>query len=535
MKISKLEIVNFKRFNKIIIDSIPESSKLVLLIGSNGSGKSSVFDAFDWLSKGLFKGMSVNNDYYRKNLKEESSVYIKFTDNIELKKIENSLFGPPELAKRFFGRSSIRIVPRITNNSNVDVVATDNDSPSTYIENDTRFLNDITLYINQIDFALREPVFRGEQVDVLKIFQESIKPLNDSLATIFGGDESTFIRIAEFVNATANSSAKLIFKKGESKINYELLSHGEKQVVILLLNFIVRKKYYENSVIFIDEMDCHLNTSIQFRLLEEIVTKWIPDNSQLWTASHALGFIDYARKSIHGSIIDFDLLNFDYNQELIPLDKDSIDIYEVAVPRVLIFEILKDKKLIFCENQNDEFYQLAKLKDCLFVGLRDSREVFLHIKRDSRFFSLRDRDFLTDKEIQKLNRLFPNYYILKYYNFENYLYHPDNIDEISPNEFSKEKYITEIIQQKKDKFESILVDIKTSRNSYEEFKIDGIKDDSIDQIVNDLKSDSFENFYKFFDMKKRFSKKSLEDFNLSKSILCQTKWFRETIGRLLSN
>ena len=178
MKISKLEIVNFKRFNKIIIDSIPESSKLVLLIGSNGSGKSSVFDAFDWLSKGLFKGMSVNNDYYRKNLKEESSVYIKFTDNIELKKIENSLFGPPELAKRFFGRSSIRIVPRITNNSNVDVVATDNDSPSTYIENDTRFLNDITLLRSDSLYALICIIqYSLVNLDIKTFFKENILDL----------------------------------------------------------------------------------------------------------------------------------------------------------------------------------------------------------------------------------------------------------------------------------------------------------------------------------------------------------------------
>jgi hypothetical protein len=82
-------------------------------------------------------------------------------------------------------------------------------------------------------------------------------------------------------------------------------------VVILLLNFIVRKKYYEDAIIFIDEMDCHLNTSLQSRLLDEIVNVWIPDSAQLWTASHALGFIDFARHADNASIIDLNLLNFD--------------------------------------------------------------------------------------------------------------------------------------------------------------------------------------------------------------------------------
>ncbi|MFM8914201.1 MAG: chromosome segregation protein SMC, partial [Flammeovirgaceae bacterium] len=416
--------------------------------------------------------------------------------------------------------------------TNVDAVVNDNDSPPTYIENDTRFLNDISLYINQIDFALREPVFKGEQVDVLKIFQDSIKPLNDSLAAIFGGDETTFIKIVEFVNATPNSNAKLIFKKGNSKINYELLSHGEKQVVILLLNFIVRRMYYDNSIIFIDEMDCHLNTSIQYRLLEEIVTKWIPDNSQLWTASHALGFIDYAKRSPTASIIDFDLLNFDIPQIIYPDKKQEIDIYEIAIPRNLLFEIIKDKKIVFCENKNDEFYQLQKIKDFLFVGVADSREVFLNIKRDANCLGLRDRDFLMESEKKKLRNKYPNLFILNYYNFENYLFHPENIDELKPVGFDKGEYILNIKRQIKLNYENILLNLKSSRN-YEEFKTDQIKSENENEILESLKSDEFEVAYKYFDMKKRFNRSAIESLNLDKLKLCSTNWFKSKIEEIL--
>jgi hypothetical protein len=38
----------------------------------------------------------------------------------------------------------------------------------------------------------------------------------------------------------------------------------------------------------------------------------------------------------------------------------------------------------------------------LFVGVKDSRDVFLHIKNDKTKFSLRDRDFLSDREIQMI-------------------------------------------------------------------------------------------------------------------------------------
>src|SRR5436309_10412267 len=103
-----------------------------------------------------------------------------------------------------------------------------------------------------IDNALREPIFSGRSANTLQIFQQFIEPLNSSLLNIFGGTNETTIQIAEYQNATSFSAGKLIFRKGNSKINYDLLSHGEKQVVILLINFIVRKQYYDDAIIFID-------------------------------------------------------------------------------------------------------------------------------------------------------------------------------------------------------------------------------------------------------------------------------------------
>src|SRR5690606_35560330 len=248
--------------------NIPETSKLVLVIGSNGSGKSSLFDAFDFLSKGVTKGFSFNNnteinEYYKKDISKEIVIKIDFGDNNFVEKVDNDLRQGNNILGLLKGRSSIRIIPRITNNAKPDNIATDQDSPGSYIENDTRFINDVFLYIQQINTALREPVFSGKQADTLKIFRDFIEPLNTSLINILGGNETTTIQIAEFQDATANTTAKLIFKKGTSKINYDLLSHGEKQIIILLINFIVRKEYYDNSILFIDEMDCHLNTALQ--------------------------------------------------------------------------------------------------------------------------------------------------------------------------------------------------------------------------------------------------------------------------------
>ena len=46
MNVTRLRLANFKRFTDLTIDlsSCAGAPKLVLLIGANGSGKSSVFD-----------------------------------------------------------------------------------------------------------------------------------------------------------------------------------------------------------------------------------------------------------------------------------------------------------------------------------------------------------------------------------------------------------------------------------------------------------------------------------------------------------
>ncbi len=540
MRIKKIELTNFKRFTNLIISDIPEYSKLVLVIGSNGSGKSSLFDAFDWLSKvksfnGIPYSGNASTDYYSKNSNTEPTVNVEFTEGKMISKQGSSISNGIEIVKQFIGRSSIRIVPRISNKANVSDVSTDNDSPASYIENDTRFTNDVFLYIQQINNLLRAPVFSGKQADTLKIFRDFIEPLNNSLLNIFGGDDTTTIQIAEFEDASSNTTAKLIFKKGESKINYDLLSHGEKQVVILLINFIVRYEYYKNCIIFFDEMDCHLNTALQANLLNEIVTRWIPDDSQLWTASHALGFIDYARNSENASIIDFNLLNFDTKIELQPVTKDKLDVYEIAIPKSTIASILKGYKLVVVENKNDEYFNNALGQHgYLFLPANNNREVFLTVKADKDKLGLRDRDYLRSDEISKITQLVPNLKILLLSTFENYIYHPENLDELGFEGFNKEEYITEIIKQKNEKLIDIVAEVGTSRTHYIEFK-DCIKEDgNIKPITDILQSNDLDEFYVYFNMKKHFNKKYLTQFKYNLSDLSKTEWFKNEILKIIN-
>ena len=165
--------------------------------------------------------------------------------------------------------------------------------------------------------------------------------------------------------------------------------------------------------------------------MKEITENWIPENCQLWTASHSLGFIEYAKDTAHSVILDFDNLNFDDTQIIEPLPKHQDEMFEIAVPRASLAKILGNRKIVLCENKNYELYSLMGLDDFIFTDVQNSNSVFLKIKRDKTLVGLRDRDFLTDNEIHELTTKFTNYKILRYYCFENYLYHPENVAQIN--------------------------------------------------------------------------------------------------------
>lgn len=556
MRITALQLQNFKRFTDLQIKNIPTEAKLVLLIGANGSGKSCVFDAFDWLTldKPVRRPkMSIEdnmlyrpNEYYLKNTEKAIDLTLNLINNQFIQKKEGKATitrkGLALSKNAFFGRPSMRIVPTLTNAFYEERVIQDNsDRPLRFTEFDVRVNTDIKKFTRDLGRALRDPLFNEEySVDLREISQRFIKPVNEALERIFGMDKKTSIFISNFEDAgsTENEPPRLLFKKGKYQINYDLLSHGEKQVVIILMNFIVRSKYFQDTIYYIDEMDVHLNTSLQYALLQEITENWIPENCQLWTATHALGFIEYARDTDHSVILDFDNLDFDETQTLEPMPKYQNEMFEIAISRASLSKILGNRKIVLCENKNYELYSLMDLDDYIFTDVENSNSVFLKIKRDKTLLGLRDRDFLTNSEIQQLINAFPNYKILRYYCFENYVYHPENITAMGLEGFDETVYRNEITQLKNDLVKGkIIPNLVAARNGYEEFKSGGIKKDSdLTNITLALESDDFETFYPYFNAKlycATLRHKYKLDKNGMERKLVQTDWFKERLTDIL--
>lgn len=559
MRITKIELVNFKRFSHLEISNIPELSKLVVVIGSNGSGKSSLFDAFGFVDAAIKQDIKPKEpfwDYFRKRkgfpievslFVDEGSPFIVSDRKFRIP-VVRKYESPVDSTRSFYGRSSFRQVSRLTRTSlgqggQVDLEK-DSDRPKFFIDRDNRFENDI----EKVTETILRDFFRLKQSNE-EILRNYISPINGALQRIFGEGNGTKLRLIEIIPPLEGKVAQIIFQKGKSEIHYNYLSAGEKEVFNLLINLLSRASLYEDTIYYLDEIDLHLNTKLQFNLIKEITETWIPHRSQLWTATHSLGFIEYAKQSDHASILDFGDLNFDLPQTLVPEAKDNPDVYEIAVGKDFLPSLFQHLAVYFVENKDQDYYASVGIPSTVFVSANDRNSVYRKV-RTSEFNGIVDRDFLSDDDIQQIRQQYPKLRILNYYSVENYMYHPDNLAEYfqkTGKEFNKLDYIQQLAKAKNEVKDSLILRIASVRSSYPYFEEPDFNgkplqkrfrssQENFDQtaaVQGYLNSDDLETFYKSLPMKD-YGKHIPQRQNIAKTDLVKTAWFKIQITALLA-
>lgn len=538
MNIKSITLKNFKRFTDLTIDlSVsPVLPKLVLLVGANGSGKSAVFDAFEAITQTRIVPY-INTQYYLKNKQEKSEIHLEFENNeftISILPTKDNLpvysNSSIDFTPSFYGRSAVRYLPRLTRTNIQAIDVSKNlDKPNYYIDQDSRFENDL----DTLMYEIMGTVFKGINVSdnqFVNDIHSFLARINDSLRRIFGDNETTSLKFISFLPPADGKPIQLIFQKGTSEVHYDVLSSGEKEVVNILFNLLVRVRHFPTSIYFFDELDAHLHTELQYNLLREVVEHWIPDDSQIWTASHSLGFIQYAKSSEQAAIIDFDNLDFDQSQILVPTDEQEV--FTIAVPSEILPSLFKDKHIVFCENEDARIYNSVALPNAVFIGVHDKTEVVARVKSTEKVHGVIDRDYLSDSDCIQLKNKLSALVILNYYSIENYLYHPENIREKYPD-FDVRAYIQNITTTKNNALDRIIQKLDSNRKSYIFFKNSTLNADShFPEVKRMIESDEFETFYKVFSMKHHKDICGIP--NVSSGDLAKTHWFRSAVNDLLS-
>lgn len=411
MKIAAIQLQNFKRFTNLEIQNIPADAKLVVLLGPNGCGKSSLFDSFHHESYRLRQMGRTHHDpdYYFKTPSQRqwsNEINIQFHDATQ-----------SDMRKAIYVRTAYR------NDPVIDVTSIQK-KPSVFqesrfesmIENDAAATSN---YQRLASNALERAFRREDRSKSLGDFQdETLGEIQEAMRRLFPD---------LVLNSLGNplSDRSFTFDKGTSRgFLYKNLSGGEKAAFDLLFDIFVKREEYDDTVFCIDEPEAHMNPRLQGGLLEELF-QLVNDRSQLWIATHAIGMMRkalrlYEQYGDQVIFLDFSDGDFD-SQEVIEPTKPNRRFWEQTHEIALddLAALVVPDQIVICEGSHGDegvdaecYNQIfsEEFSNTKFISAGGKRDLQNYISvigavtKGAKVFGLRDRDQATPGEANRLQK-----------------------------------------------------------------------------------------------------------------------------------
>ena len=320
MRIEAITFTNFRRFTNLVISDIPASARLVVLAGPNGSGKSSLFDGLRTWQVASGSGVyGLDETYVAKAgsppLAWLDRVSVTLHDDVPTTQEDWQRAVYLRTAYRHEAEFDVQSVTRLGSPLAENRAWRMIDPDAAVSGNYQRLLMQTVeaVYDESLPDDLTRLQLRDRVIGRVRAAMSEVFP--DLMLSGVGGLTSS---------APGTISGTFYFTKGATQdFPYKNLSAGEKAAFDLILDAVVKSETYTNTVWCIDEPETHLNSRVQAKLLGTLLDL-LPVGSQLWLASHSIGFMRKAWEeskahSENVAFIDLDGVNFDAAVEIRPV------------------------------------------------------------------------------------------------------------------------------------------------------------------------------------------------------------------------
>ena len=444
MKIKQIRLEKFKRFTDLTIKDIPQDVKLVVMLGPNGCGKSSLFDAFKAWHRVNAYNYILDNEYCKKDKNDSRNSYelvqIEFYEKVEqIPKVQRK--------KDFYFRTAYRNSPYVTVKA-IEKIPSPLDEPDNkkMIDNDSSVDNNYQRLVSQ---TIDKIFDTGNDTKYVKdIREEILGKIREAMLRLFPD-----LLLTEIGLPTEKS--EFYFEKGTThQYGYEKLSGGEKAAFDLLLDMVIKSDFYDNTIFCIDEPETHIHTQLQAKLLRELFNI-VEEPSQLWIATHSFGMLKEAKKlskEYPGQVVFLNFDGYDFDEEVViePSECDSTiwnKMLEITLDDYAT--LLSPDKIVFCEGTtrgrkrkdfdarcyanifrkkypNTLFYSLGSCND-IEKDKNAIVEFISCLSPNAPIIRVIDRDDRSDEEVEELRQ--QGVKVLRYRNIEGYLLNEEVISK----------------------------------------------------------------------------------------------------------
>ena len=465
MRIKKIRLKNYKRFTELTIADLPATARLVVLVGPNGTGKSSVFDSF------LLKASAaVNNhrlsgnteQYYEKVLQSQTTHEVARRVRIEF---HDAGEGEVDWRAAFQVRSAYR------NESDFRIKQLQAARPEDAGPRLARIIDpDVSVSQNYERMAWKrmQDLDRDapEELTIGEYRKKSLGDLQEAMRGLFS-DPS--LSLQDFGGVQAGSFR---FSKGDvTDFHYKNLSGGEKATFDILLDVFLKRDEGKEAVFCIDEPELHVATGLQGPLIESVLGL-LRETSQLWIATHSIGVVREAYKMLvnqTGEVVflDFSDRDFDGPVTITPSIPNRVfweNMYEVALDD--LSSLVAPHCVVICEGSKNKhvnafdaqcYNQLfaSEFPETLFISQGGSGEVIQAehlvtiLKSIAHGIDVRkliDRDDMTDGErTQKIDQ---GIRVLRRRELEEYLYDPSVLRTLLQTEGCGDATVEKVLNER---------------------------------------------------------------------------------------